>query len=559
MIHLERIQHREQDRILLKPAERMEKSDFNAYAEKIKQVAGVAYSKTHQGYHVPYTRSSFTRLLEIFGKDYIVYDQNAPKQPTERLGVAEQKKELPIQPTLEKKAVVKTDTTTATGIRLEHYEKYYRLYMPKNDADVQFVLGIRYSQWNKEGYYWRIPRYGDNVERIRKYFGNRLQENMDNLPARKTPEMPPPGVCRCVQMQNGRVSFLANYHAELVKFLKCQPYPAYNQDTRLWTVAWHENLIQEITLFTLRHGLTLQWENASGKRIGEPRPLYKKMKDYRAVPNAYLLKLKQINYDKNTINNYCMHFEEFLNRHNPLNLEDINPEMIEKHMQYLVTERNLGVSSQKGAISAIKFYYEKVLKKQKYTYLFEQPREEKKLPKVLSKQEIKAIIAKANNLKHSFFLKLTYGTGLRVQELIDLEWSDINTDRKMILVRDAKYNKDRYIPLPKKVLELIPTYRAQYGLIKYVVEPESGPGKAYSARSAQNVFSDCLKRAGIEKPATFHTLRHCFATHALENGVSLRVIHQLPGHSSLKTTEIYRHITQKTKDECRSPLDELDD
>jgi len=95
--------------------------------------------------------------------------------------------------------------------------------MPKNDADVQFVLGIRYSQWNKEGYYWRIPRYGDNVERIRKYFGNRLQENMDNLPARKTPEMPPPGVCRCVQMQNGRVSFLANYHAELVKFLKCQP------------------------------------------------------------------------------------------------------------------------------------------------------------------------------------------------------------------------------------------------------------------------------------------------------------------------------------------------
>jgi len=92
-----------------------------------------------------------------------------------------------------------------------------------------------------------------------------------------------------------------------------------------------------------------------------------------------------------------------------------------------------------------------------------------------------------------------------------------------------------------------------------VEEPENGPGKAYSARSAQNVFSDCLKRAGIEKPATFHTLRHCFATHALENGVSLRVIQQLLGHSSLKTTEIYTHITQKTLDEFKSPLDELDE
>jgi site-specific recombinase XerD len=569
LIILQRIHHRQEDRILLKPTERLAEEAFAAYTAKIKQIPGCTYSKTFNGYYVPGTKESFEQIKQIFGENNITYTLKAnhaaisvskQTQQTSNTKPDEKKEAKPpsIAKSEKKEAAAAANTTNPLAIRLEHGEKSFRLYMPKNEADVQFVIGIRYSKWVKEEYYWRIPKYGDNLERIRKYFGDRLQEKIPNLLPPQPVEMPPPGVCRCVQMQNGRVSVLANYHAELISFLKKQPYPTYQPDKKLWTVAWHENIFKELSTCAQTHGLTLQWETATGKKIGTPRPLFKQMKSYRPVPEAYFLKLKELNYDEDTQRNYAMHFEEFINCHLGYAPEDITPEMIEKHMQYLVTERNLGVSSHRGAISAIKFYYERVLKQPKYTYLFEQPREEKKLPKILSKQEIKTVIAQANNLGHEFLLKLAYGTGLRLKEVIELKWTEINLDRKMILVLDAKNNKDRYVPLPKKVLELIPAYREKYGLIKYVIEPERNPGQQYSRRSAQSVMQYCLKKSGIEKPATFHTLRHCFATHALENGVSLRVIQQLLGHSSVKTTEIYTHVTQKTLDEFKSPLDELE-
>jgi integrase/recombinase XerD len=123
---------------------------------------------------------------------------------------------------------------------------------------------------------------------------------------------------------------------------------------------------------------------------------------------------------------------------------------------------------------------------------------------------MKLILEQANNLKHEFLLKLTYGTGMRLEEVIELEWTDINTDRRMILIRDAKNNNDRYVPLPQKVLALIPAFREKYKPIKYVIEPENKPGKQLADRTAQEVFAYCLKKSGIDKPATFHTLRHCF-------------------------------------------------
>jgi integrase/recombinase XerD len=557
MITIQRIHHRQQERILLKPTERLAKDEFAVYAQKIKKVDGWAYSKTHQGYLVPCTRACFNRLNEIFGKDCIAYEPKTPQHEPPVVKGEEGEKKAPPLPTPDQKVPAKPTTAPKAGIRLDHYEKNFRLYMPKNDADVQFVLGIRYSKWIQEEFYWRIPRYGDNLERIRKYFGKRLQESTENLPPPKAIEMPPAGVCRCVQHNNGRVSVSCGYHANLNVFLKSQPYHYYDPLKRIWSVAWHEQLQAEFKAFAEREALKLIWETAPNKKGGKPRPFFSKMQHYQPVPDAYIAKLKELNYSENSIRNYCMHFEEFINCHPNTDASDISPQMIETHMQYLVIERQFGVSSHKGAISAIKFYYERVLKQPKYTYHFEQPREEKKLPKVLSKEEMKLILEQANNLKHEFLLKLTYGTGMRLEEVIELEWPDINTDRRMILIRDAKNNNDRYVPLPQKVLALIPAFREKYKPIKYVIEPENKPGKQLADRTAQEVFAYCLKKSGIDKPATFHTLRHCFATHALESGVSLRVIQQILGHRSLKTTEIYTHVTQKTLDEFRSPLDDL--
>jgi integrase/recombinase XerD len=562
IITLQRIYHREEERILLKPVERLAPEDFSVYSEKVKQVEGWGYSNTYKGYYVPYCRISFDRLLEIFGADTLEYPNKAwweesKKAPPPIVGNETATIDIPAHNKQEKHSALQKDR-----ILLEHHERHLRLFMPKNDADVQFLLGIRYSKWIAEEFYWRIPRYGDNLARIRKYFGNRLQENTEHMPPPAPPgpnarAAVPPGTCHCLYQNNGRVTIKCHYLPALNIFIKQQPYFFYDKEKREWSVAWHERLQDDFKIFAAREGLKLIWETAPNKKGGKMRPAFKQMQNYKPVPDAYIAKLRELNYSDNTIQNYSMHFEEFINCHPHTEPEDISPEMIEKHMQYLVIERQFGVSSHKGAISAIKIYYEKVLKQPKYTYRFEQPRDEKKLPKILSKEEIKLVIEQANNLKHSFIMKLTYGTGLRLGEVMNLEWSDMNIPRRMLLVRDGKNHTDRYVPIPKKIIEMIPAYREKDKPLKYVIEPEHHPGKQISERTLQEVFAYCLKKSGIKKPGTFHTLRHCFATHALENGVSLRVIQEILGHKSLKTTEIYTHVTQKTLDEFKSPLDYL--
>ncbi len=554
---MERINHRAQERILLKPAERMANPDFTTFAAKIKQLTDAAYSKTLQGYHVPYTLENFNRLVEIFGASEISYTPKVAKTPISVPANVVEKKVVADTIALPTPQAKEKADTPNIKIRLEHYANNFRLYMPKNEADVQFVLGFRYSQWDKAGYYWRIPRYGDNLARIQKYFGHRLQEDKTHMPAPTAPDLPPEGTCHCLHQTNGRVHIKCTYNPQLNVFIKQQPYYKYDQQKKTWSVAWHPQLQADCKAFAQTVGLKLIWEVASNKKGGKMRPDFKKMPSYKPVPAAYIAKLKELNYSEHSIKNYSSHFEEFLNCYPHTDAADISPNMIELHMQYLVIDRMFGVSSHKTAISAIKFYYERVLKHTKYTYNFELPQDEKKLPRILSKEEMKLLIAQANNLKHEFLLKLTYGTGMRLEEVVHLEWPDMQIDRNMILVRDAKNNNDRYVPMPKKVKELLPAYRAEYKPLKFVIEPKNKPGKIYSDRSAQEVFANCLKKSGIEKPGSFHSLRHCFATHALESGVSLRVIQQILGHKSLKTTEIYTHVTQKTLDEFKSPLDDL--
>lgn len=552
MIKLQKITHRDETRIQVA-------FPYNATdQQKIKQVEGRKWSKTLTCWHVPYSKKSFEALKQVFGEENLSYEKktdNPDKSHPANKDIGDTK---PNPNSILPNKGNKSPVADQVGVvKILFSEKYYKLYLPKAETDIQFIRSIKFSAWLKEERCWRVPVYGDNLERIRKHFGLRLQE--DKIMASKIalPALPAAGECHCLQLTNGRVRFAFSFHSKIIEFVKKQPFFKYEPATRMWSVAWHENLQSETQAFADKASIILKWDIAPNKRGGKSRPLYRKMKNYKPVPEAYIAKLKELNYSENSISNYAMHFEEFINCHPNQEACDITPQMIELHMQYLVIERQFSVSSHKGAISAIKFYYEKVLKQPKYHYQFEQPREEKKLPVVLSKEEIQKLLLQANNIKHAFLLKLTYGTGMRLEEVTGLKWADVQIERGMILLRDPKFSHDRYVPLPKKIVELIPEYRKTYTPKKYVIEPYRGTGKPISDRSAQQILGGCLERSGIKKHATFHTLRHCFATHALESGVSLRIIQEILGHKSLKTTEIYTHVTQKNLDDFTSPLDNL--
>jgi integrase/recombinase XerD len=274
------------------------------------------------------------------------------------------------------------------------------------------------------------------------------------------------------------------------------------------------------------------------------------------VPEEFLKTLVIKNYSENTIRTYKAMLGGFLDHYSGINPELITEEQIRDYLLYLIDERGVSLSYQNQAINAIKFYYEKVLGKPVKTYYVQRPKKERRLPGVLSEEEIALIIKKTENLKHKAIISLIYSAGLRRGELIGLKIADIDSKRMVVNIRQGKGMKDRISLLSTKVLELLREYIIEYEPEEWLFEGQFGG--TYSEKSVQKLFKDALERAGIKRHATVHTLRHSFATHLLERGTDLRYIQTLLGHQSSKTTEIYTHITKKGMENIKSPLDNLD-
>jgi integrase/recombinase XerD len=202
--------------------------------------------------------------------------------------------------------------------------------------------------------------------------------------------------------------------------------------------------------------------------------------------------------------------------------------------------------------AALKFFYDEVLKKG--IVAFKSPKVPKKLPSVLTKEEVKKIIESIENEKHKLMIMLLYSSGLRLSELINLKVLDLELDEKIGWVRTGKGEKDRMFILSDKVIEKIRKFVEGKGTEDYVFEGRKGK---LSPRSVQKIVEAAVRKAGINKKVSPHTFRHSFATHLLEAGENIRKIQELLGHSSLNTTQVYTHISREELKKVKSPLDEL--
>ena len=201
--------------------------------------------------------------------------------------------------------------------------------------------------------------------------------------------------------------------------------------------------------------------------------------------------------------------------------------------------------------AAYKLHQEKVLGKKLMT-AFPYAKRHKKLPVVLSRDEIDKIIEKTSNSKYRLMISLAYGAGLRVSEIINIKVGELDLAELMLVVRSGKGKKDRVTIIPERLLTDLQNLSAGKSGKDHLFESERG-GKL-SARSAQVTFTRALTRAGIKKQATFHSLRHSFATHLLENGVDMRYVQELLGHASIRTTQLYTKVTNPQIRNIRSPL-----
>ena len=276
-----------------------------------------------------------------------------------------------------------------------------------------------------------------------------------------------------------------------------------------------------------------------------------------ADTNRFRRWMEHRNYSPRTVSVYTMCVQQFFRfHHNPAPAEVAKDHLIAFNLGYIL-KQGLSTSYQNQFVNALKLYLREMHRLPIPEEDLERPRKEKRLPGILSKQEVAQLLTCTWNVKHKLMLSITYACGMRRSELLQLKLSDIDRQRRVITIRQSKGRKDRIVPLPHSIEKQLDNYFKYEKPQQYLIEGIK-PGEQYSEASFQQVMKQSIKRAGITKKATLHTLRHSYATHLLEGGTDLRYIQTLLGHNSSKTTEIYTNVSSKKMQEIRSPLDDLE-
>jgi len=260
-------------------------------------------------------------------------------------------------------------------------------------------------------------------------------------------------------------------------------------------------------------------------------------------------------YSYATIKSYKLHLRQLLWFYNDKRPSQITLKEIKSFLYHKITKEKIAESTQNQAINAIKYFYKNVVGREKMFIDLKRPRKAKGLPGYLSPDEVSRLLKATNNIKHRAILMTIYASGLRLSEVVNLKISDIRSDQNHISIQEGKGKKDRTTLLSIKLLQTLRDYFRVYKPKYYLFEGQNGG--QYSKRSVQAIMTQAVKQSGI-RHATPHTLRHSFATHLVQQGVDITYIKELLGHGSIKTTEIYLHLSQKDLRKINSPLDNLD-
>ena len=281
---------------------------------------------------------------------------------------------------------------------------------------------------------------------------------------------------------------------------------------------------------------------------------------YLALPNEhrYILKnyigyLRGKRLSKSTIKSYGYFCLRFMDLHKNKPIKDFNNRDLDLFMTNVMAKEHYSISSHRQCISALKYLTEFCEIESFDASEYHRPKKSKYLPVILSDHEILKLIQVTRNLKHRAIIALLYSGGLRIGELLKLKQNDIDFSRNVVHVRQGKNRKDRVVHLSETIKPLLNNYLLTYTPQHFLIEGRDH--SPYTASAVRNFLKISCRQAGIFKKVTPHTLRHSYATHMLENGVDIRYIQELLGHSKPETTMIYTQVAQKDLNKIKNPLD----
>ena len=465
--------------------------------------------------------------------------------------------------------------------KIEHKkEQRIKLEFPFDTEITKLVRQIPDARWSKTHTAWHVPYNKESFAILKSTFpqleiyadnisiSNLLSKEINN---KKTPKPPAIKKNKESDTQNlkrvsieviGRTIIVKMPKNEQdIKFICSFRYYKWNKEGYYWEIPNYENnwlLLQKYFGNRIDNFEDIKTpDTISSKKNVQPIVKYSDFPvEITQKVNLFVKWMEHKRYSVSTITTYSDAIKIFIGFVLPKKLEDVdNTDMVRFVNEYIILQR-LSYSYQNQMVNAAKLFFREIIKSKFDVETLERPRRQHKLPNVLSKQEVKAILAASKNIKHKTMLSLIYACGLRRNELLHLKPENIDSKRHLLIILNSKGKKDRVVPISDNIIAMLREYYKHYRPKTWLFEGQKA-GELYSETSLQKVLKVAINLAKVRKQVTLHWLRHSYATHLLESGTDLRYIQELLGHRNSKTTEIYTHVSEKSLEKIKSPFDDL--
>ncbi|MGF7140743.1 tyrosine-type recombinase/integrase [Roseimarinus sediminis] len=550
---------------------------------------GATYSRTWRCWYFDYSRENYQLLKQHF-PDLLIVTSNKTKHDDAAAAGSESRDLPPIAPVSDavkqNEAGSKLPDRGPMPLKQEHKAaavplaqklhvqcfdnlgKYWVVRMRYHRPTSQEMLKIKGVYWNKQEKAYLIYR----DEHVKRRVETLLEQN-DLLPDDYfSKEKKQAGGVVVVKAHRENTSLMqvevpASF--KLQQMIKRFALARYSKEYQCYLLPATPEVFKAIGTHyeTVEVGIKSQLPNGYLKKENMPRRksllLDKaKMRMIDRTPEKGLLYMERMvdqmlanNMSHNTINNYGQAFLRFLRDHAYADPSTIDYHDIVKYLGQLMMK---GLTSASGQmlVSALNYYYQHVEQNHSIVFKLPRPRAEKKIRTVFTMDECLQVFGTIENPKHKLVLMIAYGAGLRLNEVITLKWEDVLLAEQKIHIKNGKGKKDRMVMLPYTLISMLEHYRALYPSEGYVFEGQIA-GTPYSRSSVDRVMGRAMKKSGLSKKGTVHSLRHSFATHLLDLGTDIRYVQELLGHKDIKTTMIYSHLSQSNVDRIQSPLDRI--